>query len=161
MGVVRLCNAGVAAVLLALLCQKTMAQGLLPIEPHPFDSLLSPYPLGPLQKFGDLPSASGLRFSASQQASAPRAREPRSAGQAQAQRRPSPGAEPRRALRLFARRHEPEGGTVGSGSVLSLAPRHPAKPFCFPSSTLHVQQDARCNVEVPTYRGRFEELLEE
>jgi hypothetical protein len=62
MGVVRLCNAGVAAVLLALLCQKTMAQGLLPIEPHPFDSLQSPYPLGPLQKFGDLPSASGPRF---------------------------------------------------------------------------------------------------
>ena len=158
MGVVRLCNAGFAAVLLALLCQRTMAQGLLPIEPHPFDSLLSPYPLGPLQKFGDLPSA---RFSASQQASAPRVREPRAAGQAQAQRRSSPGAEPRRALRSFVRRNEPEGGTVGSGSVLSLAPRHPARPFCFPSSTLHVQQDARCNVGVPTYRGRFEELLGE
>jgi hypothetical protein len=73
MGVVRLCNAGVAAVLLALLCQKTMAQGLLPIEPHPFDSLQSPYPLGPLQKFGDLPSASGPRFSASQRAARARA----------------------------------------------------------------------------------------
>jgi hypothetical protein len=165
MGVVRFCSAGFAAVLLALLCQNTMAQGLLSIEPHPLDSLLSPYPVGPLQKFGDLPPASEPRFSVSQQLSASRARALQATAQAQAQRRPSPGAEPRRtSLRSFARRHEPEG-TVGSVSVLSLAPRHgerrPAQPFCFPSSTLHVQQDARCNVGVPTYRGRFEELLGE
>jgi hypothetical protein len=167
MGVVRFCSAGVAAVLLALVCQPAMAQGLLAIEPHPLDSLLSPYPVGPLQKFGARPPAGEARFSPSQQpsqqAAAPREREtqPQAQAQAQAQRRPGAGAEPRHAPRTVARRHEPESATAGS--VLALAPRHgerrPAPAICF--STLHVQQDARCNVGVPTYRGRFEELLAE
>src|ERR1700730_1250069 len=43
-----------AAILLALSSHQTMAQGLLETAPQPFDSFMSPYPLGPLQKFGDL-----------------------------------------------------------------------------------------------------------
>jgi hypothetical protein len=49
--------------------------------------------------------------------------------------------------------------------VLSLAPRYGERsastPFCFPAATVHVQQDARCDLAAPTYRGRFEELLGE
>ncbi len=44
-----------AAIALGLSSPQTMAQGLLTIEPHPFDSTMSPYPLGPLRKIrGDL-----------------------------------------------------------------------------------------------------------
>jgi hypothetical protein len=156
------CSTCFAAVLLAVSCQETTAQGELPIVPQPFD-VLSPNPLGPPQKFGDLPRGGQPSFSRLQQAPAARARQADVArdGEAQTQRRPSQAVGPRPAAsRSFARRHDVAGGTVG----LSLAPRYgerrPAKPFCFPASTLHVQQDARCNVAA-TARGRFEELLGE
>jgi hypothetical protein len=158
-----LCGTCFAAILLAVSCQETVAQGLLQIEPQPFDGVLSPNPLGPPQNFGGMAPGSQRGFSRLQQA--PRARQADAAGdgEAKTQRRPSQAAGPRQAAaRSVARGHELPGGTVGS--VLSLAPRYgersPAKPFCFPPSTLHVQQDARCNVAA-TARGRFEELLGE
>jgi hypothetical protein len=159
------CSTCFAVILLAVSCQETRAQGLLLIEPQPFDGVLSPNPLGPPQKFDGLPPGSPSRFSRLQQSPASRARQADAArdGEAKTQRRPSQAAGPRPAAsRSFARGHEVPGGTVGS--VLSLAPRYgersPAHPFCFPPSTLHVQQDARCNVAAAA-RGRFEELLGE
>jgi hypothetical protein len=169
-------SAGFAALLLGLSSPQTMAQGQLTIEPHPFDSIMSPYPLGPLQKFGGFSPGYVGRFSSAPQAAAPQAAAPPAAapqteqakaapdGQLQTPRRQSARAEPRQ-LRASARRQEARRTTIGVGTVLSLAPRYgerPAStPFCFPSSTVHFQQDARCNLATPAYRGRFEELLGE
>jgi hypothetical protein len=156
------------AVLLALSSHQTMAQGLLPIEPHPFDDVISPYPLGPLQKFGDLSPGSEAMSSRLQPAPLPPSRQAHAApsGQFQAQRRPGPRSQPRQAaLRPPTRLHEGQRGVAGSGTVLSLAPRTqerlPARQFCFPSATIHFQQGERdnCSVAPPAYRGRFEELL--
>jgi hypothetical protein len=153
---IRFCSACFAAIALALSWQEILAQGLLPIAPQPVDSLLSPNPLGPPQKFGGSAVGGEPGFSRLQQAPAARAPQPHAAVQARAQRPPSTASRLRPpASRSFAR------GTASS--VLALAPRYgeppSVTPFCFPSSTLHVQQDARCNVGVPAYRGRFEELL--
>jgi hypothetical protein len=159
-----------AAALAALSSHQTTAQGLLTIEPQPFDSFLSPHPLGPLQKFGDLSPGSEAMSSRLQPAPRPPARQARAArnGQLQAQRRANPISAPRQtALRALARQHEWQHGLAGSGSVLSLAPRTqervPSRPFCFPSATIHFQQGERdnCGVGAPAYRGRFEELLGE
>jgi hypothetical protein len=159
-----------AAVLLALSSHQTMAQGLLPIEPHPFDGIMSPYALGPLQKFGDLSPASEAMVSRLQPAPQSRLRQARAArnGQLQPQRRPNPISEPRQAaFRSLARQHEWQHGVAGSGSVLSLAPRTqerlPSRQFCFPSATIHFQQGERdnCSVGAPASKGRFEELLGE
>jgi hypothetical protein len=159
-----------AAILLALSSHQTMAQGLLPIEPHPFDNLISPYPLGPLQKFGDLSPGSEAMSSRLQPAPVSPSRQAHAArsGQFQAQRRPSRIPGPRQtALRSPTRLHEGQRGVAGSGAVLSLAPRTqerlPARQFCFPSATIHFQQGERdnCSLGAPAYRGRFEELLGE
>src|ERR1022692_2106369 len=133
-------GASFAVILLALSSQETMAQGELQLEPHPFDSIVSPYPLGPPQKFGDLPPAGAAGF---QQASAPRPPQARAARNSQqVRRRPNPISEPRRiAARSPAPQYERRG--TGFGPILSLAPRTgerlPFRPFCFPSATLHVQ----------------------
>jgi hypothetical protein len=161
-------SAGFAAIVLGLSSPQTMAQGQLTIEPHPFDRIMSPYPLGPLQKFGGFSPGYVGRFTSVQQAAAPQAaaRQAQAApeGQPQPPRRQSARAEPRQ-LRASARRQEARRATIGVGTVLSLAPRYgerPASPpFCFPSSTVHFQQDARCKPATPAYRGRFEELLGE
>jgi hypothetical protein len=157
-----------AAIALGLSSPQTGAQGLLTIEPHPLDSTMSPYPLGPLQKFGEFSPGYVPQFSNTPQAAAPQTRQAQAApaGQPQMPRRQSARAEPRQtALRASARRQEARRATTGGGTVLSLAPRYgerPAStPFCFPSSTLHIQQDARCNLAAPVSRGRFEELLGE
>ena len=68
---IKLVSAGFAAILLALSGQHAMAQGLLQIEPHPLDSLESPYPLGPLQKFGDFRPGWVPGLTPSPQAAAP------------------------------------------------------------------------------------------
>jgi hypothetical protein len=161
-------SAGFAAIALGLSSPQTMAQGQLTIEPHPFDSTMSPYPLGPLQKFGEFTPGYMGRFSSVTQAAAPQARQAQAApdGQLQTPGRQGARAAPRQtALRAPARRQEARRATAGASTVLSLAPRdgeRPAStPFCFPSSTVHVQQDARCNLAAPAYRGRFEELLGE
>ena len=161
-------SAGFAAIALGLSSPQTMAQGQLTIEPHPFDSTMSPYPLGPLQKFGEFTPGYVGRFSSVPQAALPQAAAPQAGaapdGQPQAPRRQSARAEPRQ-LRASVRRQEARRATIGVGTVLSLAPRYgerPAStPVCFPSSTVHFQQDARCNPATPSYRGRFEELLGE
>jgi hypothetical protein len=160
---VRFVGACMAVALLALPSQGAMAQGSLTTEP--FDGLMAPDPLGPLQKFGDWSPGSELRFTKAEPASVPRQRQahPRD-GQSQAQRRQNPRPEARQtALRSLARQHEWPRGVAGS--VLSLAPtnqeRLPARQFCFPSSTIHFQQNERdnCYLAAPAYRGRFEELL--
>jgi hypothetical protein len=159
-----------AAALAALSSLQARAQGLLEIEPHPFDGITSPYPLGPLQKFGDLSPGSEASSSRLQAAPLPSSRQARAApnGQLQAQRRPNPVSAPRQtALRALARQREWQRGLAGSGSVLSLAPRTQervaSRQFCFPSATIHFQQGERdnCGVGAPAYRGRFEELLGE
>jgi hypothetical protein len=163
MGRINFGSAGFAAILLALSGQETMAQGLLQIEPHPFDSMLSPYPLGPLQKFGDLPSARAPWLAGLQQASAPPPAPAARTAQSQVRRRPVPNSESRQTALRAAAQHERQRGTVGSGSALALAPRTgerlPSRPFCFPSSTLHIQQNQECYAVAPLVRGRFEELL--
>ena len=162
----RCVGACMAAALLALSSQDAMAQGSLTTEP--VDGLMAPYPLGPLQKFGDWSSGSELRFTRAERASPPRQRQAHARdGQSQAQRRQKPTSESRQAaFRSPARQHEWQRGPAGSGSsVLSLAPinqeRIAARQFCFPSSTIHFQRNERdyCNVGAPAYRGRFEELL--
>jgi hypothetical protein len=157
-----------AAALLMLSRQEAMAQGELAIEPRPFDSLMSPHPLGPLQKFGDLPPGGHAGFSGPRQAAAPHPRQANAArnGQFQAQRRQNLISAPRQtAFASSTRHHEWPRGTAGSGSVLSLAPRYgerlPSRQPCFPSSTIHIQQNEACIVRAPTYKGRFEELLGE
>src|ERR1700682_3166761 len=120
----RVASACFFAVLLALSSQETMAQGELPIEPRPFDSIWSPYPLGPLQKFGDLSSGSEARSSRFQ-APAPRPRQVHAARnpQFQTRRRPKAVAEPRQtAFRAAAPQRERQRGAASFGSVLSLAP---------------------------------------
>jgi len=165
MGRINFVSAGFAGILLALSGQETMAQGLLQIEPHSFDSVLSPYPLGPLQKFGDLPSARAPWLAGFQQASAPPQAPAARTAQSQARRRSSPTSESRQTALRAAAPHERQRGTVGSGSVLALAPRTgerlPSRAFCFPSSTLHIQQNQNCYAAAPAVRGRFEELLGE
>jgi hypothetical protein len=157
---VKLLGASFAAILLALASRQTMAQGLLQLEPYPFDTM-SPYPLGPSQKFGTLPPAVAGGF---QQASVRPPQVHASRSSQQVRRRPL--SAPRQiAARSLASPYEPQRGT-GFGSVLSLAPRTgerlPARPFCFPSSTLHVQSNQTDNCYgAPAVRGRFEELLAE
>jgi hypothetical protein len=152
---VKLLGVSTAAILLALASGQTMAQGLLQLEPYPFDSM-SPDPLGPPQKFGTLPPAVAGGF---QQASVRPPQVHASRSSQQARRRPSLLSAPQQ---IAAR-----SPGAGFGSVLSLAPRTgerlPARPFCFPSATLHVQsnQADNCYVGAPAVRGRFEELLAE
>jgi hypothetical protein len=154
---IKLVSAGFAAILLAWSGQHAMAQGLLQIEPHSLDSLESPYPLGPLQKFGDFRPGWVPGLTASPQASPPLQASVAPTAQPPARRRQT-------ALRA-APQHERQRGTVGSGSILALAPRigerAPSRPFCFPSSTLHVQQNPACYGAAAAVRGRFEELLAE
>jgi hypothetical protein len=164
MGSVRFIDACFTVILLGLSGQ-AMAQGQLAIEPHPLDSITSPYPLGPAQKFGDFSPGYAGRFSSAQPAAAPQAQTAHN-GQAQTPRRQSARAAPRpTVLRSVARQQEGRRAPAGAGPVLSLAPRYgerrPSTPFCFPASTIHIQQDERCNVGAPTYRARFEELLGE
>jgi hypothetical protein len=162
---VRFVGACMAAALLALSSQHATAQGSLTTEP--FDGLMAPHPLGPLQKFGDWSPGSELKFTSAERASLPRPRQAHARdGQAQAQRRLNPAPQSRQtAFRSPARLHEWHRAVAGSGSVLSLAPinqeRLAARQFCFPSSTIHFQQNERdyCNGGAPAYRGRFEELL--
>jgi hypothetical protein len=157
-----------AAILLALSGHEAMAQGLLAMEPQPFDDMMSPSPLGPPQRFGDLLTGSEATFSGLQPAPAARPRHARAAqnGRFQAQRRRNLMSEPRQtAFRSPARQHEWLRGVAGSGSALSLAPRtqerRPFSQFCFPSSTIHLQQNERddCDAGAPASKGRFEELL--
>jgi len=164
---VRFVRAGIAAAVLGLSSQGMLAQGLLPMTPQPF-GVMSPDPLGPPQKFGDWSPGSEPRFTGSERASLPRPPQAHAArgGPSQPQRRLSLAAEPRRtALRTPARQHEWQRVVVGSGSVLSLAPRdqerRASRQFCFPSSTIHFQQNEpdNCNVGAPLVKGRFEELL--
>jgi hypothetical protein len=169
MNAVRLVGACLAAGLLALSGQ-TGAQGLLPMQPPAVDDMMSPYPLGPLQKFEDGFLAGQGRLARPEQASVPRppqAHAPRM-GLGQAARRRNPVSEPRQiVMRSAARQHESQRGTIGSESVLSLAPRTreraPSRRFCFPASTIHLQQGERdvCNASAPAVKGRFEELLGE
>jgi hypothetical protein len=156
---VRFVGACMAVALLALPSREAMAQGSLATEP--FDGLMAPEPLGPLQKFGDWSPGSELRFTKAEPASPPRQRQ---AHAAHAQRRQNQSPESRQtAFRSLARQHEWPRGVAGS--VLALAPtnqeRLPARQFCFPSSTIHFQQNERdnCHLATPAYRGRFEELL--
>jgi hypothetical protein len=151
-------SAGFAAILLAWSGQHAMAQGLLQIEPHPLNSLESPYPLGPLQqKFGDFRPGWVPGLTPSPQASAP----PQAAVAQTAQ----PPARRRQTALRAVPQHERQRETVGSGSLLALAPRtgerRPSRPFCFPSSTLHIQQNPACYSGAAAARGRFEELLSE
>jgi hypothetical protein len=151
-----LVSAGFAAVLLAWSGQHAMAQGLLQIEPHPLDSLESPYPLGPLQKFGDFRPGWMPGLTPSPQASAPQQASVAPTAQPPARRQQT-------ALRA-APQHERQRETVGSGSLLALAPRTGERApsrFCFPSSTLHIQQNPACYRGPSAVRGRFEELLAE
>jgi hypothetical protein len=165
---VRFIDACFTVILLGLSSQEAMAQGQLAIEPHPLDSITSPYALGPVQKFGDFSPGYVGRFSNPQPGAAPPPRPAQTAhdGQAQAPRRQSARAAPRpTVLRSAARQQEAHRATAGAGPVLSLAPRYgerrPSTPFCFPASTIHIQQDERCKIGAPTYRARFEELLGE
>jgi hypothetical protein len=157
---VKLVSAGFAAILLAWSGQHAMAQGLLQIEPHPLNSLESPYPLGPLQKFGDFRPGwvSGLIPS-------PQASAPPQAPAAQTASTAQPPARRRQTAFRAAPQHERQRETVGSGSLLALAPRtgerRPSRPFCFPSSILHIQQNPSCYGAAAAARGRFEELLAE
>lgn len=162
---VKFVSVGFAAILLGLSSPQAMAQGQLTIEPHPFDSTMSPYPLGPLQKFGEFSPGYAGRFSSPQPTAAPQAQAAPDS-QVQTLRRQSARAAPRQtALRASVRQQQARRATAGADTVLSLAPRYGERvtstPICFPSSTIHIQQDARCNLAAPAYRGRFEELLGE
>jgi hypothetical protein len=166
---VRFVGAGVAAALLALWSQQPVAQGLLEATPQPFDGILSHDPLGPSQKFGDLPAGSEARSTRMerapiaqppQQADVARSAQVRTAG------RSSPVPKPRQtAARSFARQQERPA--AGSGSLLALAPinqQHPrVRPLCFPSATIHLRPNERdaCNGGAPAVKARFEELLNE
>jgi hypothetical protein len=167
---VRFVGAGVAAALLALWSQQPMAQGLLEATPQPLDGILSHDPLGPTQKFGDLPPGSEARstrmertpMAQPQQAGAARSGPVQTAG------RSSPISKPRQSTaRSFARQPELQRTAAGSGALLALAPinqqRLRARPFCFPSSTIHLRPNERdaCNGGAPTVKARFEELLNE
>jgi hypothetical protein len=157
-------NACFTVILLGLSGQQAMAQGQLAIEPYPLDSITSPYALGPVQKFGDFSPGYVGRFSSPRPGAVPQAQTAHNR-QAQTPRRQSARAVPPTALRSAARQQEARRATAGAGPVLSLAPRYgerrPSTPFCFPASTIHIQQDERCKVGAPTYRARFEELLGE
>jgi len=154
------------AILLALAGQDAMAQGLLPPGPQSVDDMMSPHPLGPLQKFGNMPPESEASSLKLQPASPAHSRRVHAARiEPQTQRRPKPISDLRKAaVRSPARQHELQYGVASSASVLSLAPRtqerRPSSPFCFPFSTIHIQQDERdgCYVGAPA-KGRFEELL--
>jgi hypothetical protein len=159
---------GVAATLLALWTQEPMAQGLLSGSPQPFDGIMAPAPLGPVQKFGDWSPATEAKSMRLERApvSQPQQADASRSGQFQAQRRLNPALKPKHtAARSFARQQELQRGVAGSGSLLSLAPIKPARfrPVCFPSSTIHLQPGERdaCNGGAPAVRGRFEELLSE
>jgi hypothetical protein len=164
---VRFVGACMAAALLVLSGQETMAQGLLPVKPQSVDDIMTPYPLGPLQKFGDWSPGSEARFTRLERAPLPRQLvDAARSGRFQAQRRPNPNPGSRQAaVRSSARQHQLQRGVAGSGSLLALAPinqeRLPARQFCFPSATIHFQQNERdnCNIGTPAYKGRFEELL--
>jgi hypothetical protein len=165
---VRFVGAGVAAALLALWSQEPMAQGLLEATPQPFDGILSHAPLGPSQKFGDLPSGSEARSTRMERSSItqPQQADAARSGQVQAAGRSSPIAKPRHtAARSFARQQE--RAAAGSGSVLALAPinqqRLRARSFCFPTATIHLRPNERdaCNGGAPAVKARFEELLNE
>jgi hypothetical protein len=96
---VRFVGACMAATLLVLSGQQPMAQGLLPMTPQPFNDVMSSYPLGPAQKFGDWSPGSEARFTRSEPASLPRPPQAHAArsGQIQAQRRPNPNPATRQA----------------------------------------------------------------
>ncbi len=166
---VRWVSACVAASLLALPAQAA-AQGLLPLQPPAADDMMSPYPLGPLQTFGNGTPASAARPTRPALASLTRPLQALAArdGQSQAARRLNPASESRQAaIRPSARPHEWQRGTIGSESVLSLAPRTQeraaSRQLCFPSSTIHLSQNERdaCNGGAAPVKGRFEELLGE
>jgi hypothetical protein len=168
MGGVRFVGACMAATLLVLSGQETMAQGSLPVKPQSVDDIMTPYPLGPLQKFGDWSPGSEARFTRLERAPLPRRQQVDAArsGRFQAQRRPNPSPGSRQAaVRSSPRQHELQRGVAQSGSVLALAPinqeRAARRQFCFPSATIHFQQNERdnCSVGAPPSRGRFEELL--
>jgi hypothetical protein len=163
---IRFVGAGVAVALFALWNQEPMAQGLLSASPQPDNGVMSPELMGPPQKFeawsfGNAASPAGLeRAPAPQPQQADTAR----SGQLQTTRRLV--SKPRQtAARSFAHQQDLQRGTVGSGAVMALAPVKPARsrPFCFPSSTIHLQPGQRdaCNGGAPAVRGRFEELLSE
>jgi hypothetical protein len=167
---VRFVGAGVAAALLALWSQEPMAQGLLEATPQPFDGILSHAPLGPSQKFGDLPSGSEARSTRMERSSIaqPQQADAARSGQVQAAGRSSPIAKPRHtAARSFARQAGWQRTAASSGSVLALAPIHQqrlrAQSLCFPSATIHLQPNERdaCNGGAPAVKSRFEELLNE
>jgi hypothetical protein len=167
---VRFVGAGVVAVLLALWSQQPMAQGLLQAAPQPFDGILSHAPLGPSQKFGDLPADSEARSTRMERApmAQPQQADAARSGQAQTAGRSSPVSKPRQtAARSFARQQELQRQAAGSGSLLALAPINQqhlrARPFCFPSATIHLRPNERdaCNGGAPAVKGRFEELLNE
>src|SRR5260370_8074851 len=88
---VRFVGACMAAALLVLSGQETMAQGLLPVKPQSVDDIMTPYPLGPLQKFGDWSPGSEARFTRLERAPLPRQLvDAARSGRFQAQRRPNP-----------------------------------------------------------------------
>jgi hypothetical protein len=160
-------GAGLVASLLVLSSHEPMAQGLLPM-PQPSDGIMSPDPLGPLQKFGDRSPGGEPRFTKPERAPLPHPQQAQSApsGQSLTQRRPNLASKPRQiAVRSFVRQHDWQRGVIGSGSALALAPtnqaRLPSRRFCFPSSTIHLQQNERdnCNGGAPAVKARFEELL--
>src|ERR1700676_3928157 len=72
----RFVGACMAAALLTLSSQESMAQGVLATEPQSFESLMAPHPLGSPQKFGDWSSGSELRFTPAEPVS-PRQRQAR------------------------------------------------------------------------------------
>jgi hypothetical protein len=157
-----------AAALLAVWSREPMAQGLLEATPQPFDGILSHAPLGPSQKFGDLPSGSEARSTRMERSSIaqPQQADAAHSGQVQAAGRSSPIARPRHtAARSLARQQERTA--AGSGSLLALAPINQqhlrARSFCFPSSTIHLRPSERdaCNGGAPAVKSRFEELLNE
>jgi hypothetical protein len=164
---IRFFKACLAATLLALSSQAPLAQGLLQM-PQPHDGIMSPDPLGPVQKFGDWSPGNEASSTRLERApvSQPRQADAARSGQLQAKRRLSSISKPRQvAVRSIARQPERQRGVAGSGSVLALAPIKQARsrPFCFPSSTIHLQPNERdtCNGGAPAVRGRFEELLNE
>jgi hypothetical protein len=165
---VRFVGAVVAAALLALWSQPPMAQGLLEAVPQPFDGILSHDPLGPSQRFGDLPSGSEARSTRMEHTpvAQPQQADAAPRGQVRTAGRSGPVSKPRQtAARSFAR--QPERTAAGSGSLLALAPVNQqhlrARPLCFPSATIHLRPNERdaCNGGAPAVKGRFEELLNE
>ena len=173
---VGLAGACVAAALLALWSQASMAQGLLAEGSQPFDGILSHDPLGPSQKFGAWSPASEAKSLTLERAAASRQADATRVDQSQAQRRSHPESrslesrslafKPRQtAVRSFAQQDDLQHSVAGSSSVLALAPVKPgrARPLCFPSATIHLQPNERdaCNGGAAAVKGRFEELLNE